>query len=102
MGLLTFQVVIGYLIGYMIIAFVLLPLYYKLNLTSIYNYLNHRFGTVSYKTGALFFIISRTLRRNSQALSRNKRSADFYFKRYGHAVRCHHVHYSADDPSVYV
>src|SRR5918993_1273044 len=56
-----FQVVIGYLIGYMVIAFVLLPLYYRLNLTSIYNYLQHRFGVVSYKTGALFFIISRTL-----------------------------------------
>lgn len=60
-GFAYFQVVIGYLIGYMIIAFILLPLYYKLNLTSIYNYLYHRFGTVSYKTGALFFIISRTL-----------------------------------------
>jgi SSS family transporter len=60
-GFAYFQVVIGYLIGYMIIAFVLLPLYYKLNLTSIYNYLHHRFGAVSYKTGALFFIISRTL-----------------------------------------
>ena len=60
-GFAYFQVVIGYLIGYMIIAFVLLPLYYKLNLTSIYNYLQHRFGMVSYKTGALFFIISRTL-----------------------------------------
>jgi Na+/proline symporter len=56
-----FQVVIGYLIGYVVIAFVLLPLYYRLNLTSIYNYLQHRFGMVSYKTGALFFIISRTL-----------------------------------------
>src|SRR5687768_5361409 len=56
-----FQVVIGYFIGYFVVAFVLLPLYYKLNLTSIYNYLHHRFGTVSYKTGALFFIISRTL-----------------------------------------
>jgi SSS family transporter len=60
-GFAYFQVVIGYLIGYMIIAFILLPLYYKLNLTSIYNYLQHRFGQVSYKTGALFFIISRTL-----------------------------------------
>lgn len=60
-GFAYFQVVIGYLIGYMIIAFILLPLYYKLNLTSIYNYLHHRFGAVSYKTGALFFIISRTL-----------------------------------------
>jgi Na+/proline symporter len=56
-----FQVVIGYLLGYFVIAFVLLPLYYRLNLTSIYNYLQHRFGMVSYKTGALFFIISRTL-----------------------------------------
>src|SRR5215211_4897502 len=56
-----FQVVIGYLIGYVVIAFVLLPLYYRLNLTSIYNYLQHRFGMVSYKTGAFFFIISRTL-----------------------------------------
>src|SRR5215212_6499583 len=60
-GFAYFQVVIGYLIGYMIIAFILLPLYYRLNLTSIYNYLQHRFGAVSYKTGALFFIISRTL-----------------------------------------
>jgi Na+/proline symporter len=56
-----FQVVIGYFIGYFVIAFVLLPLYYKMNLSSIYNYLNHRFGMVSYKTGALFFIFSRLL-----------------------------------------
>src|ERR1700716_3406121 len=56
-----FQVVIGYLVGYVMIAFILLPLYYRLNLTSIYNYLKQRFGMISYKTGALFFIISRTL-----------------------------------------
>src|SRR6186997_1166767 len=56
-----FQIVLGYLLGYVIIAFVLLPLYYQMNLTSIYNYLQHRFGMVSYKTGALFFIISRVL-----------------------------------------
>src|SRR5580765_1090363 len=56
-----FQVVIGYLIGYFIIAYVLLPLYYRLNLTSIYNYLLNRFGTISYKTGALFFILSRVM-----------------------------------------
>ena len=56
-----FQVVIGYFIGYFIIAYVLLPLYYRLNLTSIYNYLLQRFGLASYKTGALFFLISRTL-----------------------------------------
>lgn len=56
-----FQIVIGYVIGYFVIAFVLLPLYYRLNLTSIYSYLNNRLGFVSYKTGASFFILSRTL-----------------------------------------
>ncbi|MBS4065961.1 MAG: sodium:solute symporter [Chitinophagaceae bacterium] len=56
-----FQITIGYLIGYAVIAFVLLPLYYKLNLTSIYNYLSGRLGMLSYKTGASFFILSRTL-----------------------------------------
>jgi Na+/proline symporter len=56
-----FQVVIGYLFGYLVIAYVLIPLYYKMNLTSIYHYLEHRFGKFSYKTGALFFLISRTV-----------------------------------------
>jgi Na+/proline symporter len=60
-GFAYYQVVLGYFIGYFIIAFVLLPLFYRMNLTSIYNYLEHRFGTVSYKTGALFFILSRIL-----------------------------------------
>ena len=56
-----FQVVIGYLLGYIVVAFVLLPLYYKLNLTSIYNYLFQRFGMWAHKTGASFFILSRTV-----------------------------------------
>lgn len=56
-----FQIVIGYLIGYFVIAYVLLPLYYRLNLTSIYTYLNQRLGIKSYKTGASFFLVSRTL-----------------------------------------
>lgn len=59
-GFSYFQVVLGYIIGYMVIAYVLIPLYYRLNLTSIYLYLEQRFGRESYKTGALFFIISRT------------------------------------------
>jgi Na+/proline symporter len=54
-------VVLGYLFGYFVIALVLLPLYYRLKLTSIYTYLDKRFGFWSYKTGAGFFIISRTL-----------------------------------------
>ncbi|SHO61372.1 SSS family transporter [Algoriphagus zhangzhouensis] len=56
-----FQVVLGYTLGYFTIAKVLLPLYYKLNLISIYSYLEDRFGFWSYKTGAFFFILSRTL-----------------------------------------
>ncbi|NSW45437.1 MAG: sodium:solute symporter [Bacteroidales bacterium] len=53
--------VMGYIAGYFLIAFILLPLYYKLNLPSIYSYLNQRFGVASYKTGAAFFILSRSL-----------------------------------------
>lgn len=56
-----FQVVLGYMVGYFIVAYVLLPIYYKSNLTSIYEYLYHRFGRVSHKTGAFFFFISRVL-----------------------------------------
>lgn len=55
------QIVFGYLFGYFAIALVLLPLYYRLNLTSIYTYLQQRFGNVTYKTGSWFFILSRTL-----------------------------------------
>jgi SSS family transporter len=55
------QVVIGYLLGYIIVAYVLLPLYYRLGLTSIYDYLKQRFGMHSYKAGAVFFIVSRIL-----------------------------------------
>ncbi|KAB1069460.1 sodium:solute symporter [Tamlana haliotis] len=55
------QVVFGYFFGYLVIAYVLLPIYYKLNLTSIYTYLRDRFGYVSYKTGAVAFLISRVV-----------------------------------------
>lgn len=54
-----FQVVLGYTVGYAVIGLVLLPLYYRLNLTSIYTYLEGRFGRYSYKTGASFFLLSR-------------------------------------------
>lgn len=60
-GFSYFQVVIGFWLGYFAVAFVLLPIYYKMQLTSIYSYLDERLGTSSYKTGALFFILSRTL-----------------------------------------
>ena len=54
-----FQVVLGYLLGYIVIAFVLIPLYYRMNLTSIYTYLEKRFGISAHKAGAFFFILSR-------------------------------------------
>ncbi len=54
-----FQIVLGYLLGYLVIAFVLIPLYYRLNLTSIYTYLDKRFGVNAHKAGAFFFILSR-------------------------------------------
>ena len=55
------QIVFGYFVGYIVISYVLLPLYYRLNLTSIYEYLEGRFGFWSYKTGAFFFLGSRIL-----------------------------------------
>ncbi|WP_372794131.1 sodium:solute symporter [Lutibacter sp.] len=55
------QIVIGYLFGYFVIAYLLIPIYYKLQITSIYEFLKQRFGTTSHKTGALFFLVSRVL-----------------------------------------
>lgn len=56
-----FQLVLGYIVGYYVIANVLMPLYYRLNLISIYGYLKKRFGVKTYKTGSLFFLISQTM-----------------------------------------
>lgn len=55
------QMVFGYLLGYLVVGGILLPLYYRLNLTSIYTYLEGRFGFWTYKTGAFYFILSRTI-----------------------------------------
>lgn len=55
------QVVLGYLLGYMTISLVLMPLYYRLNLVSIYGYLGMRFGPMSYRTGSAFFMLSRMI-----------------------------------------
>lgn len=56
-----FQIVLGYLVGYWVIIGILMPLYYRLNVISIYSYLEQRFDVWAYKTGALFFLISRTI-----------------------------------------
>ena len=60
-GFFYFQVVLGYIIGYYVIATLLMPMYYRLNLISIYGYLEKRFGFWSYKTGAGFFLLARTV-----------------------------------------
>lgn len=56
-----FQVVLGYLVGYFVVAYLLLPLYYKNNVTSIYEYLAERLGKRSHRAGAFFFFVSRVL-----------------------------------------
>jgi len=60
-GFSSMMVVVGYLFGYAVIATILLPLYYRMNLTSIYSYLESRFGFWSYRTGAFYFILSRVI-----------------------------------------
>ncbi|MDP4292508.1 MAG: sodium:solute symporter, partial [Bacteroidota bacterium] len=55
-----FQFILGTIVGYLFIAFVLAPIYYRLKLVSIYTYLNVRFGNVTYKTGSLFFLVSQS------------------------------------------
>lgn len=58
-GMTYMQTCLGFIVGYFIVAFVLLPVYYRLNLTTIYSYLKERFGIRSYKTGASFFLLSK-------------------------------------------
>jgi len=60
-GFTYFQIILGHLLGYLVIAFVLLPVYYRMNVTSIYHYLERRLGPRAYRTGAAFFVLSRTL-----------------------------------------
>ena len=55
------QMCLGFIAGYLVISYVLIPLFYRLNVVSIYQYLEKRFGAASYKTGAWFFFISKIL-----------------------------------------
>ncbi len=77
------QIVFGYFLGYIVVAFVLLPLYYRLNLTSIYEYLNQRFGFWSYKTGAGLFLISRITGASIRLLLVAMVLQDVLFKAWG-------------------
>lgn len=58
-GMTYLQMCMGFIVGYAVVAFVLLPLYYRLRLTSIYAYLGQRFGARTHRTGALFFVLSK-------------------------------------------
>ncbi len=60
-GFAYMQMVLGFFVGYIVVATILLPLYYRLNLTSIYSYLEKRFGNRAYKTGASFFLLSKII-----------------------------------------
>ena len=77
------QMVMGYTVGYGIIMYVLLPMYYKRNLISIYGYLNQRFGISSHKTGASFFIVSRVIGASFRLYLVTMVLHDFIFSYYG-------------------
>ena len=62
-GMTYLQLCLGFILGYLAVAFVLLPVYYRLNLTSIYSYLSVRLGERSYLTGASFFLLSKRIRK---------------------------------------
>ncbi|MEJ0081314.1 MAG: hypothetical protein WDM78_10310 [Puia sp.] len=97
-----FQITLGYFLGYILIAYVLLPLYYRLHLTSIYNYLNERLGMSSYKTGAAFFYSFKGIGRYRKTLPGGK----YFTGRYSFGISCsllaHHTDHSADDLIVYL
>lgn len=62
------QMCAGFILGYFAVAFVLLPIYYRMRLTTIYSYLRIRLGTHSYKTGASFFLLSKMVGRQSGSM----------------------------------
>ena len=99
-----FQIMIGYLIGYLVIAYVLLPLYYRLNLTSIYNYLSTRLGVYSYKTGASFFYPFAYIGCNGPPLPGGKDSAgyDFFQFQLCDSLLGHHANHPDHDPDLYL
>ncbi len=78
-----YQVILGYIVGYWVIGTILMPMYYKLNLVSIYTYLEQRFGFWSYKTGAFIFLLSRTLGSSLRLFLASSVLHLFLFKSWG-------------------
>ncbi len=81
-----YMMVIGFFIGYFIVAAILLPLYYKMNLTSIYTYLGKRFNVEAHKIGSVFFIVSRAIGGNCTTLSCCERFTDIFTGRFRRSV----------------
>jgi len=77
------QIVLGYLVGYFVVAYVLLPIYYRMNLISIYGYLEERFGTWTYKTGASLFLLSRIVGASIRLLLAATVFHEFIFAKWG-------------------
>jgi SSS family transporter len=77
------QIVLGYLVGYLVVAYVLLPIYYRMNLISIYGYLEERFGGWTYKTGASLFLVSRILGASIRLLLAASVFHNFIFAKWG-------------------
>ncbi len=73
------QMVLGFIVGQIIIAFVLVPLFYRMNLVSIYEYLENRFGSSSYKTGAWFFLYLKDVGGSRTAIPRLSDTATAHF-----------------------
>jgi SSS family transporter len=78
-----FQFILGNVVGYLFITFVLIPLYYRLKLVSIYSYLNDRFGKRTYKTGSLFFLVSQSFGASLRLLLAAKILQFAFFDRFG-------------------
>lgn len=78
-----FPMVLGFIAGYVVVATVLLPLYYRLNLTSIYTYIDKRFGAASYKSGAAYFLLSRSLGATLRMFLVISVLYEFVFKQFG-------------------
>lgn len=91
------QMVLGFIVGQIIIAFVLVPLFYRMNLVSIYEYLENRFGSSSYKTGAWFFFYLKDVGGSRTAIPRLSDTATAHFRalsppfpaeRHSHRIYC--------------
>jgi hypothetical protein len=96
------QMVLGFIVGQLIIAYVLTPLYYRMNLISIYEYLENRFGTSSHKTGSLVLFHLKDVRGSSKTVSRLPDSADAGVHAATYLFRCKCSHLSHCSLALYL